>query len=222
MPATTSTSWPRRCCPAASSSTESAAPPTFNRAIACTILIRRARSGRRPRARRRRPARRWRPAAFRRRTLRRPVRRSTLRARRRAATRATRGRGAPSASAGSSERDEQPEQGDAARKAELVQHLVECLLRDELPVCAREVPGRLVAEATACVREIPGERLRRQIPVPARSEQGMVDEDPAADVREDQPLAPARCVLARGATPACRTTTGENRDRRTGSSACRL
>ena len=39
VPATTSTSWPSRCCPAASSSTESAAPPTFRRAIACTIFI---------------------------------------------------------------------------------------------------------------------------------------------------------------------------------------
>ena len=37
MPATTTTSWPRRACSCASWSTWSAAPPTFSRAITCTI-----------------------------------------------------------------------------------------------------------------------------------------------------------------------------------------
>ena len=54
---------------------------------------------------------------------------------------------------------------------------------------------RLVGEARARVGEEARVVLRRQLAVPAGAEERVVEEDAAADVDVDQPLAPARGVL---------------------------
>ena len=73
---------------------------------------------------------------------------------------------------------------------ELVEHLVVGLLRDE-GLVARGSSRRLLGEARARVVEEAGELLRRQLAVPARAQDRVVEEDPAADVGVDQTLVPA-------------------------------
>ena len=82
-----------------------------------------------------------------------------------------------------------------ADEAELEEHLVVGLLRDEDAVRGREVVRRLVGEPLARVGEVADELLRWQQPVPAGAEDRLVEEDAASDVGEDQALAPARGVL---------------------------
>jgi hypothetical protein len=106
----------------------------------------------------------------------------------RPATRHTAGR------AHSDEREDEEE--DGADDPEFIQNLVVRLLWDEaLP--GREVRVRLVWEASPCVVEEVHVLLRRELAVPAGAQDGVVEEDAAADVRVDQPLVPAGHVLER-------------------------
>ena len=82
-------------------------------------------------------------------------------------------------------------------QAELVEHLVVALLGDERAGRGREVARRLIREPRACGREEACVLRRRQLAPPARSQHRPVDEDPVADVGEDEPLTPAAGVLAR-------------------------
>ena len=65
------------------------------------------------------------------------------------------------------------------------------------PQVAGKYAVGLVGEALSRVGKKADVLVLGQLPVPARAEHRVVEEDTAADVREDQTLAPARRVLAR-------------------------
>ena len=169
VPATTIASWPRAAARARAGSTCRAAPPTFRRAIACTIPsaprrsrlhpgsdARSTRPEREPHSAARgeppksaapasRPARGAEPARQVGRARPAPHAATTARPDRRATTR-TRARSAH------------------ANEAELEGHLVEGLLRNGAVVGRRKVVERLIGEALARVRQEARELRRRQDP----------------------------------------------------------
>ena len=121
----------------------------------------------------------------------------------------------PSARARRHDRERgQHEEERGADEAELEEHLVVGLLRDEVSSVGREVVGRLVGEALARVRQVLRDTPAGAARPASRCRGRAVEEDAAADVGVDQPLAPAGRVLRPASRAAARTTPAGSRARR--------
>ena len=219
VPATTTTSCPRRDCSCASWRTWSAAPPTFRRAITCTMLTspprlprvwiaatpsvsqKSAASGEPPKSAA--------PA------IAPPMTASQPSGTYACSPHGSPGRGRrPATTAWPIASSDEDEEDRGADETELEQHLVEGLLRDQRAVLRREVVRRLVGEALAGVGEVLRVVRRRQLALPAGAEPAGCRGRRGRRRRRRSAGGSSSPRTARASRAAGRTRTGGSRGRR--------
>ena len=109
------------------------------------------------------------------------------------------------------------EEDGAADEAELEQHLVVGLLRDERVAARGEVARRLVGEALAGIGKVARVLLGRQLALPARAEHRPVEKDAARRCTQRSAAGSSSPRTGRELPPRDRTTPGGSRGRRSAS-----